>query len=458
MGSNRRLHSTATSLVVLALFASMLALATGTGPAGSTEAPPVFVTSWGTNGTGQGEFAFPMGTAVDGDGNVYVVDQGNDRIQRFDADGTFVTQWGTTGSATGQFNDPIGVAVDGDGNVYVTEYSGHRIQKFTAAGVFLTTWSGFSSPTGVATDGDGNVYVADHGSDRVQKFTATGTLLASWGGYGTGDGQFVDPNGLVVDGSGNLYIADGDNHRIEQLDPAGAFVRSWGGNGNADGQFNFPYGIALDTDGNVYVTDGNNNRMQEFTSTGTHLATWGSYGSADGQVRYPYGIAVSEDGQIYVADTDNHRVQVFAPPAPPAPQPDARIKKGTGAFVGNDVYNTTGLGQTRTGVAPRGSSVTYTIKVQNDALVADTLRLKGAASNTRFKVTYTAGGADITPAIVAGTYTTPELAPGATFTVRVVVKVKSTAPAGASLTGALTAKSNTDTTYKDTVKFVTRRA
>lgn len=69
MGRNRRLRSAAVNLVVLAMFASMLALATGTGPAGSSESPPVFVTSWGTNGTGEGQFTFPFGAAVDGDGN-----------------------------------------------------------------------------------------------------------------------------------------------------------------------------------------------------------------------------------------------------------------------------------------------------------------------------------------------------------------------------------------------------
>ena len=143
----------------------------------------------------------------------------------------------------------------------------------------------------------------------------------------------------------------------------------------------------------------------------------------------------------------------------PTGKPDAQIRIGaTGTFVGNDVYNTTGEGQTRTARVARGATITYTIKVQNDALVADTLRLKGTRASTHYRVTYTAGGLDITDEVTAGTYTTPVLSPGATHTVRAVVKVKATAPIGSSLTAALTAKSATTPAVKDTVKFVTRRA
>ena len=148
-------------------------------------------------------------------------------------------------------------------------------------------------------------------------------------------------------------------------------------------------------------------------------------------------------------------MQVFGPPSP---RPDGRIKKGTGAYIGNDVYNTTGAGQTRTARLPRGATATYTVKVQNDHVVADTLRLKGTRSATYYRVTYTAGTTDITDQVTAGTYTTPALAPGATHTIRATVKVKATAPAGTSLTGSLTATSTTDTTAKDRVGFTTRRA
>src|SRR5262249_1943990 len=141
-----------------------------------------FVTAFGGPGSSNGQFFGPFGLATDGSGNVYVVDQGNDRIQKFDTNGTFLTTWGTEGSG------PTGVATDASGHVYVTEIVNNRIQKFDANGTFLATWgtegSGngqFEAPFGVATDASGNVYVADTNNNRIQKFDANGTFLGKWG-------------------------------------------------------------------------------------------------------------------------------------------------------------------------------------------------------------------------------------------------------------------------------------
>lgn len=140
-------------------------------------------------------------------------------------------------------------------------------------------------------------------------------------------------------------------------------------------------------------------------------------------------------------------------------QPDALIKKGdTGTYWGDDIYNTTGAGQNVGAYAARGRSVNYFVTVQNDAAFADRIVLRGTPSNIRFQVKYTTSGNGITNGITSGTYLTPTLAPGDTFTVKVTVTVRTTAPAGSSLTGALTATSNADRTTKDNVKFVTRRS
>ena len=125
--------------VVVLVF--IVAACTGGGPSPTPttdrRTPPAFLLEWGSNGSGEGQNDFPRGVAVDPQGNVYVVDLGNYRIQKFTADGAFLTQWGSEGGGEGQFNAPVGVAVDGQGNVYVAEKmdidadSGNdRIQKF----------------------------------------------------------------------------------------------------------------------------------------------------------------------------------------------------------------------------------------------------------------------------------------------------------------------------------------
>jgi tripartite motif-containing protein 71 len=85
----------------------------------------------------------PCAVAVDGSGNVYVADHGNDRIQAFTSSGTYLTQWGTFGYGEGEFYGPYGVAVGAGGHIYVLEEGGSRIQVFSTMGptpTKSTTW------------------------------------------------------------------------------------------------------------------------------------------------------------------------------------------------------------------------------------------------------------------------------------------------------------------------------
>ncbi len=446
--------------VVVAVLASTLGVLAGTAPV-AAENPPPFITKWGTLGTGDTQFASPYGVAVDAYGNVYTTDSVNNRVQEFTPAGAFITAWGTTGSGGGQFNTPGGIAIDGDGNVYVADEN-DRVQRFSSTGAFLGSWGTFGTgagqfndPSGVAVDGDGNVYVADKANHRIQKFTSTGTFLTMWGTSGTGEGQFRYPFGVAVDSQGSVYTSEPVNDRVQKFTSTGTFVTAWGTSGTGDGQFTVPHGLAIGADDIVYVVDNQNERIQAFTSTGAFVTKWGSQGSGDGEFSSPTAVAVDDGGNVYVTESGNHRVQRFGPP----PTPDGRIRKGaTGTFKGDGVYNTTGVGQTKSGSAVRGSTVTYWVSAQNDASFPDAQRLKGTASTTGFRVTYTALGEDITSAVVDGTFTTVELGPGDSLLIKVVVKVKGTAPAGSSLTGSVIVKSDEIPTWRDTVKFVTRRA
>ena len=98
--------------------------------------PPVYLTQWGTQGNGNGEFNSALRVAVDAVGNVYVVDWarasqgGNSRIQKFTGSGIYLTQWGSFGNGNEQFEYPYGVAVDAAGDIFVADYDNFRIQKF----------------------------------------------------------------------------------------------------------------------------------------------------------------------------------------------------------------------------------------------------------------------------------------------------------------------------------------
>jgi DNA-binding beta-propeller fold protein YncE len=92
---------------------------------------------WGFRGTGDGQFSFPQGIAIDSDGDVYVVDFGNHRIQKFDRNGVFIKSWGSPGTGDGQFNEPVGITFNRlSGNLFVSDFENRNIQVFTTDGVF----------------------------------------------------------------------------------------------------------------------------------------------------------------------------------------------------------------------------------------------------------------------------------------------------------------------------------
>ena len=280
----------------------------------------ILVAQWGSAGTGNGEFGYPKGVAIDGDGLVYVVDNVNDRVQRFTSAGVFVSAWGETGDGAGQFNAPEKIVIDASGIVYVTDAGNRRVQRFTRDGVFISTWGGegtgegeFLNPFGVAA-GDGLVWVSDNLAHRVQRFTADGAFLSMWGSQGRGDGEFDGPAGCVYRaGVGRVVVCDCRNDRVGRFLPAGALDGWFGAGGTGDGEFHCPSDAAVDGAGSIYVCDLGNDRVQIFSPSGAFVAKLGSFGSGEGEFDHPEGIAVDAQGNIYVADGRNHRVQKFAP-------------------------------------------------------------------------------------------------------------------------------------------------
>jgi DNA-binding beta-propeller fold protein YncE len=283
------------------------------------DSAPQFVMQWGSKGDGDGEFERPAGVATDLQGNVYVVELSNHRVQKFTSEGRFITKWGSEGTRSGQFLFPSAIAVSGDGSVYVVDLSPDRVQKFTSDGQFLRSWgtqgSGegqFEIPIEVAVDDEGNVYVADHYNDRIQKFTSQGKFITKWGTEGEAPGQFDNPLTVAVDPHGNVIVADEFNRRVQKFTGEGVFLALWGSRGQGDGQFLFPAGADVDNEGNVYVADHSKHCIQKFTNDGAFLCKWGSHGSLEGQFFIPDDIAVDRQGNIYVADLGNHRIQKFA--------------------------------------------------------------------------------------------------------------------------------------------------
>ena len=204
-----------------------------------------YLTQWGNAGTGDGQFgasAGPEGIVPGADGNIYVVDRGNNRVQVFSPTGAFITKWGSFGTGDGLLNGPFGIATDYAGNFYVVDSFNHRVEKFSSTGSFLEGLgvgrrrrrhllrdlhlrlpgrpAGHGRqpvpiPLGVAVDAGDSVYVVGDGDSRVEKFDSDGDFVAKWGSQGTANNQFDHPVGVATDSAGNVYVADTDNTRVE---------------------------------------------------------------------------------------------------------------------------------------------------------------------------------------------------------------------------------------------------
>ncbi|MCK4803922.1 MAG: VWA domain-containing protein [Spirochaetes bacterium] len=278
---------------------------------------------WDSYESGEGELSAPFGIAGGPRGNIYVVDNANNRIQKFDSSGNFITRWGGLkrrrheGESDGKFYKLEGVAVDSNGYVYVTDTGNNRIQKFDSSGNFITKWGfqgqrkgGFRSPSAIAVDSKGYVYVADVGNNRIQKFDSDGNFITLWGTRGTGAGQFNIPSGVAIDAYRNIYVADFGNRRVQIFESDGTYITQWSIKGRGKGDV-VPAGIEVDSSGNVYIADTFGKQIQKFDNDGNFISGWGSFGKEDGRFNSLTGIALDSRGNIYAADANNHRIQKF---------------------------------------------------------------------------------------------------------------------------------------------------
>ncbi|MGV1047861.1 MAG: DUF6531 domain-containing protein [Solirubrobacterales bacterium] len=286
--------------------------------------PPTYASSFGAAGTGNGQFNHPAGIAVDAKGNIWVVDENNYRVEKFNAAGEFQSAFGSQGTGNGQFGRPTDVAVDAVGNLWVTDAGNSRVEKFNEKGEFLSKFGSSGSTNGlfnaaesIAVDAKGNIWVGDTYNGRLQKFNSAGEFIKVVGSKGSGSGQMIEPTGIDVGPGGNVWVADWGNQKVLQFNEAGEFVRQFGTAGTGNGQFARPDVIEVDTRGNVWVGDQNNGRVQEFNEKGEYLTQFGAKGSGQGQFSFgwPMGLATDSKGKIWVADTGNNRVQRWQIPS-----------------------------------------------------------------------------------------------------------------------------------------------
>jgi sugar lactone lactonase YvrE len=325
----------------------------------------------------------PVGIAADPAGNVYFSDYSTHMVRRIASDGTITTVAGV--GAPGFAGDggparqarlylPTGVALDAVGNLYIADEGNNRIRRVSPDGIIQTvagngvagfggdggaaTDAWLAAPDGVAADAAGNLYIADTVTHRIRKVTPDGIIRTIAGSDQpglAGDGGpaaqalLFNPRMLAIDAAGNLLFTDTAAHVVRRITPSGIIERvagtgqpgSSGDGGPATAaQIVAPWGIAADASGNVYIGEMRSGSIRMVDASGTVRSVFGAYG-------LPNGLAVDLSGRIWMATGfgftygffDSGTVGVLSQNQPPFPLPPLIVDTGvrkSGFFPGMD--------------------------------------------------------------------------------------------------------------------------
>jgi len=295
--------------------------------------------SFGGSGLGEGSFDRPVAICVDSQNNIYVLDQGNNLVQKFDKNGEFLYQWGKSGIKEGEFDSPSAIAVDKEDNIYVVDTINNRIQKFdfspdnnsttieinhqkvVGVTVFGSMGSGsgrFQSPIDIVIDDDNYVYVLDAGNHRIQKFNSKGEFIAEWGSYGSGRECFLAPLKLAYDptGFGYLYVLD----RQRQ----GLILHKINNNGHFLGTLNSfkspqhpeitkPSDFYIDPDGFIYLLDQGSGSVYKFSTDGDFIQRIEELkkDKSSPLLKKPKAIVQDSDKRLLIIDSEDNLIKVF---------------------------------------------------------------------------------------------------------------------------------------------------
>jgi hypothetical protein len=322
-------------------------------------------TSGGTPATSSA-LNLPLGEATDAAGNLYISDTGNNRIQKVDPVGNVITIAGGTEIAgfsgdggpamSAQINVPSAIAIDGAGNIFFADTGNNAIREIRADTGNISTIAGtlgsagfsgdghaatlaqLSAPQGFAFDASGDLYIADTGNHRIREVPSSGniTTVAGSGSSGfSGDGgvalsgQFNLPWGICVATDNNLYIADFGNNRIRRIDAVSGNLSTVAGNGTGsytgDGglalnaTLNGPASVAIDAADNLYIADSENNAIRKVNHATGAIATLAGNGTAlfggDGfnaplaGLYKPYSVYLDAAGDLFLADRLDLRIR-----------------------------------------------------------------------------------------------------------------------------------------------------
>jgi DNA-binding beta-propeller fold protein YncE len=271
--------------------------------------PPRFALAFGEEGSGEGQLQEPHGIASDSEGNVWVADTGNGRIEGFDSEGGYLGKFGFFSA------QPTDVALNPEGDFWASYGSFGCILKFAGGGegTLLDSNCEPASPAGIDIDSEGNIWVADPGEGRIMEFDSKGDYLSEFSFLG------LKPTDVALDAEGDFWASyEGFGGCVlEFTGEEGEFLAS-------NCEVTSPAGLDIDSEGNVWVIDAGESRIVELDSEAELVNQLGEEKSGEGQLDEPWGLDIDSEGNLWIADTGNNRVQGWLL----ASGPDTTITEG----------------------------------------------------------------------------------------------------------------------------------
>ncbi|CAF1159567.1 unnamed protein product [Adineta ricciae] len=324
--------------------------------------------SAGTLGSNASTLYSPIAVRVDKNSNIYVLDSGNYRVQRFSPNSTIGTTIvnGSAGIAFNQFYNHKFVddmSIDNSGNIYILDGSKARVTKWArgaSSGVVVAGGNALGNNAsqlyysrGMFLDTSASaIWIADTSNHRIVKWTSPTSSMVVCGSRGAEDDQFAYPFGVFLDesNSNTLYVADTFNHRIQRWLTGAASGTTVAGltgyYGNGLNQLWYPTSVTLDNNRNMFIVDSNNNRILQWAiglSSGMIIAGDIYYGVAAYLLYDPMNIDFDSNGSLYVADTANNRIQKFLISCPPAQNISTTVSPATtSAPMSNTIWSLNG--------------------------------------------------------------------------------------------------------------------
>ncbi|MCK9224795.1 MAG: NHL repeat-containing protein [Candidatus Muirbacterium halophilum] len=327
-----------------------------------------YLSSFGTEGTGQSQFVEPVDIYADSS-LVFILERKGHRVQVFDTKGNFVRNISTYGREPGKLLFPESIfGIPELGFLFILDSEKKRLQCFDYNGSFVKHYtvlsSDFTKSFGIIADSSNNVFLVSGEGNRVinysaekmvdnipsQKILASNLTVNDQGSVifinkeklkiqiNEIDGRKLPLNYSIsrekakdievifnyftLDSKNNIYVLDRYNHRVVKYNKDGKIIQSFGvsrdldndgrlDEGNSNGEFKNPYFINSDFNDNLYVGDVGNFRIQKFNSSGNHVKSFGKNGLRDGNFIGKFSFVITLDGTIIVSDYARSYIQLF---------------------------------------------------------------------------------------------------------------------------------------------------